>query len=523
MNVLFVSVDSLNRHYLDCYSPTVDRDVSTPNFDAFAEKAATFETHYAGSLPCMPARREWLTGTQEFLWRPWGPVEPFDTTLPEAARSTGVVTQLVTDHYHYFQHGSDGYVDDFNGFEFVRGQEYDQWKTAPRTPDPDLLAQTTAPAPGSSDDINLDETTAADDPGDLRYLNRSAYARNAAEFDPAEEMDFFAPRVFSRTTEWLADNRDWEHWLCYVDSFDVHEPFHLPEPYASMYTDEDPTDPDLPIWPYYGRIDEGQSALSERELEFVRSQFAGSVTMVDTWFGRVLDWLDDADCWDETVVILTADHGFFLGEHGYVGKAYGAPMYDVLARTPLLIWHPESPRMGERVEALTSAVDLYATMLDVLGAEAVDRRHSRSLSPLLAGETTTHRDWALYGYWGSSVAVTNGEYTYHQPCTTDQPVDCHSTRMLNPAGWFVPPHPQPDAEAGEFLPYADCPVWRYEGPAHSRPPEPLLFDTEADPWQESNLAADEPEQAAAMRTLLGDALDTLSAPASQRQRLGLGE
>jgi len=133
-----------------------------------------------------------------------------------------------------------------------------------------------------------------------------------------------------------------------VDSFDVHEPFHCPEPYASMYTDEDPTDPELINWPYYGRIDEGRSELTERQLAFARSQFAGKTTMVDRWFGRVLDAFDREGLWEDTMLVVTANHGHFLGEHGWIGKPYKAPLYNVLAHTPLLIWHPDSGRMGGR-------------------------------------------------------------------------------------------------------------------------------------------------------------------------------
>ncbi len=505
-NVLFISIDSLRRDHLSVYESqpvTLDQPVQTPNLDRFSVRAAVFETHYAGSLPCMPARREWLAGIQEFLWRPWGPMEPFDESIPKRCRREGILSQLLTDHYHYFQHGSHGYYEDFTGFEFIRGHEYDQWKTAPRIPDRRQLAQS--------------REAHRRDPADVGYMNEAAYARNVEAFDELDERDFFAPTLFSATSEWLRENREWDRWFCYVDSFDVHEPFHCPEPYASMYTDVDPTDPDLLHWPYYGRIDEGQSELTDRQLDFVQAQFAGKTTMVDRWFGRVLDRLDREDLWDDTMVIVTSDHGHFLGDHGWMGKP-GAPMYDVLAHTPLMIHHPDGH--DRSVSALTSAVDLYATILEGLETTVPEHTHSNSLHPLLTGEREDHRDWALYGYWGSSVNVTDGRYTYFRPTDPDMPVECYSTEMMNPHRWFHPPSPKPDAEPAS-VPYAEAPVWRFEAPPLGRHDDPMLFDTGSDPTQEDDLAGEGHEMEERLRGLLGEGLDELDAPESVTERLGL--
>ncbi|PHQ41594.1 hypothetical protein Z052_13890 [Halorubrum sp. C191] len=512
LNVLLVSMDSLRVDCLGAYNKPFDIDVETNNLDRFAERATVFDSHYAGSLPCMPARREWLTGTQEFLWRPWGPIEPFDDTLPALVNGYDRISKLVTDHYHLFEHGARGYHEDFKSYEQFRAHETDAWKTTPYDPDPDFLRQ----------------LKGNDDPHDGKKKNNTNYARNVAEFE--EEKDYFAPKVFSRAAEWLHENQAWDQWFCYVDSFDVHEPFHVPEPYASMYTDEDAIDPELTFWPDYGPVDGadgeggsgptemGDSELSEREQAFVRSQFAGKTTMVDRWFGRVLDTLDEEGLWDETMVVVTSDHGHYLGDHGWVGKP-AAPLYDVLAHTPLLVWYPDSPRQGERVDEVTSAVDVYGTVLDAMGIEA-PHRHSRSLEPYLTGETDDHRDWALYGYWGSSVNVTDGRYTYHHPC--DESVDsyCYSAGMMNTVEWMETPEPQKNAEPFS-LPYTDSPVWRYSGPSHGRHEDPLLFDTRTDSGQEHELADKCPEKTDEMRSLLTDALETLEAPDWQYERLGL--
>lgn len=506
MKVLFISIDSLRRDFLGTYQDLpsiVDYDVETSNIDAFAEKAITFENHYAGSLPCMPARREWLTGTQEFLWRPWGPIEPFDETLPQMMRKNNILSQLVTDHYHLFQHGSHGYFEDYNGFEFIRGHEYDALHTAPKYPDNALLSQTA--------------DSATDRPDSVQFKNRSQYARNIEDF--TEVADFFSPKVFSKVADWLGENQEWDNWFCQVDSFDVHEPFHIPEQYTSMYTDEDPKDPDLPVWPYYGPIDEGQSKLSERQLQFLRSQFSGKITMVDEWFGRVLDALDENELWDETMVIVTSDHGFFLGEEGYVGKNQ-FPVLDLLAKTPLLIWHPECSDDGRRVGELTSAVDLYATILDVFGVDH-NSPHSQSLLPVLDGTIESHREWALYGYWGSAMNITDGQYTYHRPCDTTQPTECYSTTMLNPHKWLQPAEPKNDATAGAFLPYTETPVWKFTGESFTQLEESLLFDISKDPHQEQNIIEEQSKQGERMKDLMVSALETLEAPQNQFSRLNL--
>ncbi|MFB6075211.1 MAG: sulfatase-like hydrolase/transferase [Haloarculaceae archaeon] len=496
MNVLFVSLDSLRRDFLGAYRDRprpLEYDVATPNLDRFAERATAFDTHYAGSLFCMPTRREWLTGVQEFPWRGWGPIEPFDTTLPLAARETGTFTQLITDHYHYFQHGADGYYEDFNAFEFVRGHEFDAWRASPRTPDERLLAQAGAE---SADGVD--------------FMDRAQYARNVSDFDESDERTFFAPKVFSSAVEFVRET-EWDEWFCYVDSFDVHQPFHCPEPYASMYTDEDPRDPALSFWPRWGTVEEGQGDVSERELAFARAQFAGKVTMVDEWVGRLLDALDERDLWEETAVVITSDHGYSLGDHGYIGKIH-QPFYDVLARTPLLIHHPEGD--GGRVEDLTAAVDLHPTLLELLDATAAgDHPHGRSLLGLVTGDGEYDREWALYGEWGSGACVTDGRYTYMVPCDPSEPAPAHSTTMLNPRGIFLPPEPSPDAEAGPFLPYTDTPVWRLEGEAIQRHESPLLFDTERDPGQTEDIHGTAPETAERMRALLERALGTLDATA----------
>ena len=98
MNLVYITLDSLNRHMLPLYGPSW---VHTPNLERLAARGVVFDGHYAGSLPCMPARREMWTGTEECWWRWWGPVEPWDRPLAYELGRQGVTSQLITDHYTF--------------------------------------------------------------------------------------------------------------------------------------------------------------------------------------------------------------------------------------------------------------------------------------------------------------------------------------------------------------------------------------------------------------------------------------
>lgn len=504
LSVILIQLDSLNRHFLPTYGNTW---VQAPNLTAFAEHSAVFEQHYVGSLPCMPARREIWTGTEEFWWRGWGPLEPWDQPIAYLVGQHGVTTQLITDHYHLFEWGSHSYPYDYEGYDFIRGHEYDNWQTAPLTAIPDW-------APKMVERF-----------GEAAYI----YLRNVQHFNC--EDDFFAPRVMQSTANWIAQNHDRPQFFLHVDCFDVHEPFHIPEPYRSLYTDDDYRR--YSPWPIYGRVDQGSSALDPEELAWVRAQFAGKLTMVDTWLGRVFDALDRHRLWERTCVIITTDHGHYLGEHGWIGKP-SAPLYHTLCHVPLMVWHPDGAHNGERVRALTQTVDLYATVLDLLGVEVPSTAniHSRSFVPVLHGRRNTHRDHAVYAYNNRSVGITTGEWTLlrdHDDEAASAYLYTHQVDQVHGRSFGMRrkrPLSYPQLEAGRFLEGVDMPVWRT--PAHTgTPPNPrprrpdLLFHQPADPGQECSLAEERPDVVEHLANMLRNHAGAVAAPDEQRLRLRL--
>ena len=115
--------------------------------------------------------------------------------------------------------------------------------------------------------------------------------------------------------------------------------------------------------------------------------------MIDHWFGGILDQLDAGGMWDDTAVIVCTDHGHYLGEsrgtdvrdasvrHDVWGKPM-VPQFEPLGHIPLLVhWPGVAPGT---CDALTTSVDLHATLCDVFGVQPQHRTHGVSLVPLLA-------------------------------------------------------------------------------------------------------------------------------------------
>jgi arylsulfatase A-like enzyme len=502
LSVILIQIDSLNRHFLEAYG---NDWVRAPNLAAFAARATVFDQHFVGSLPCMPARREIWAGTEEHWWRGWGPLEPWDEPLAYLAGRVGVTTQLVTDHYHLFEWGASNYAYDFTGYDFVRGHEHDNWRTDSVREVPDWARK----------------MIRQHGEGGMIYL------RNVQDF--RDESDFFGAQVMARTADWLERNHTLERFFLHVDCFDVHEPFHIPEPYRSMYTDDDYRL--YTPWPHYGRASDPAILEGEAELNWVRAQFAGKLSLVDAWFGRVLEVLEKRNLWERCVVVVTTDHGHYLGEHDRIGKP-GSPMWHTLCQVPLMIWHPDG-KAGSRVSAFTQTLDLYPTILEWLGLHHEPRpwQHGSSFAGSLHGHASNSRPRAVYGYSNLRVGITQGEWTLlrdHDPSAAPAYWYSHGVEHLNTRS-FAARKNRPlefDLAPGTFIPGLETPVWRLSAGSHEvrnlgAPRADLLYHNPSDPRQERDLSLERPDVARQLEDGLREHMRQLQVPDEQFARLRL--
>lgn len=373
MKAIMVMFDSLNRHFLPPYGCEW---VQAPNFERLAKKAVTFDNCYSGSMPCMPARRELHTGRYNFLHRSWGPLEPFDDSMPEILKRNNIYTHLISDHQHYWEDGGATYHTRYSTWEGMRGQEGDPWKG---------------------------HVPAADEWGTAQgYAALKRQDQINRQYMPTEK-EHSQTQMFDQGLHFIQTNYEKDNWFLQIETFDPHEPFFVHELYKNLYPHEyDGPDFD---WPPYARVSE-----SSEMVEHARKTYAALVSMCDRSLGRVMAEMDRLDMWKDTLLIVCTDHGYLLGEHNWWAKSI-QPLYNEIVHTPFFIWDPRSGVQGERRDGLVQMIDIAPTLLDFFGVERPSEMQGVSLESVIANGVKT-REAVLYGSHGGHVNVTDGRYTY---------------------------------------------------------------------------------------------------------------
>ncbi len=485
MRAIVVMFDSLNRHLL---APYADTFVDAPNFARLAHQGVTFDNFYAGSMPCIPARRELHTGRYNFLHRSWGPLEPFDESMPEMLGRAGVHTHLASDHPHYWEDGGATYHTRYTTWEFFRGQEGDPWK-------------------GVVDDRAL----AAEGFG--RAVGQDRINRR---FMPTE-ADHVQSRTVEAGIEFIETNRDADRWLLQLELFDPHEPFFAPEEYTRRYLGEhEDTGFD---WPGYQKVTESPDLVDE-----ARRHYASLVTMCDYSLGRVLDAMDAHGLWDDTLLLVNTDHGFLLGEHGWWAKSV-QPWFNELVHLPMFLWDPRTGGRDTRRGALAQTIDIAPTLLRFFGVEPPPDMQGHDLALILDDDRPV-RDGALFGIHGGHVNLTDGRYVYMRAANdaSNSPLEeftlmpTHMHARFSPAELadWQPAEPFAFTKGIRTMRIPAASIWMNPW-RHGT----LLFDLDADPGQEHPIVDDEVELR--MAQLLVDLMRANEAPASQYRRLGLPE
>jgi arylsulfatase A-like enzyme len=233
------------------------------------------------------------------------------------------------------------------------------------------------------------------------------------------ETDWFVARTMLKACEWLEENAERDSFFLWVDTFEPHEVWNAPIYYTEMYS------PDYKgidySYPNYGYTDIYQP----HEIQRLRVRYGGEVTLTDRWVGHLLRQIEYMGLFEDTTVILTSDHGMYLGEHNRMGKhtvdyTDPWPLLDEVARVPLLVWSPlaEAPNI---TDVLVQPADLMPTVLEICDIPS-KAPYGRSWLPILRGEAEDHWDhifssyfsWegeGKIGYLRSQITVTTRDWS----------------------------------------------------------------------------------------------------------------
>ena len=488
MRTILVLNDTMRRDYLPPYCRS--ENVIAPNFEAFSKDAVTFDSHYVGSLPCMPARRDLLCGRLNFLERSWGAIEAFDKTFPKILNENHIRSHIITDHAHYFGIGGENYCSQYNTYEFFRGQESDPWVSL--IDDPVMPAEYFGVVKRQVE------------------CNRTRICR---------ENDYPSVQTFNAAIEWVKTNHKAKDFFLQVETFDPHEPFDVPNKYLKMYDDtyEGPRF-DLPK---YHKID----VETEEALKHLNNRYKALITMTDYHFGKFIQALKDNGLYEDAMIIVTTDHGNCMAERGYLGKNY-MHSYDEIARIPLMIHMPGNIGAGTSRTALTQTIDLAPTILEMNGCSIPSSMTGKSLKPVIAADSRIH-DSVLYGSFGATVNLCDNAYTYFRAPRNNNLCYEYTSSLTTLRNWIGTENTD-DVKTGYYLKNADIPVYRIhqlKNPLFSSIDEmknDCLFDIVHDPEQKNNMI-NHKELVQKYERMLIENLKANNSPLEQFPRLGLAE
>jgi len=452
MRVLLVDIDSLRPDHLGCYG--YERATS-PTIDSIAADGVTFDNCYVSDSPCLPSRTALATGRHGI--------------------KTGVVT-------HY---GS--------------GQWYDE------------------PGEGHAPDQQR--------PLGFRYLSEAGIHtttvttfgnRHLAYHFPASFRESIQPAasmgreqaadVTETATNWLEDHATEADWLLHVNYWDVHHPYEQISEYVDTVGESGP----VTAGPDQETIDSQQEmtgtrcasfwanpddyerdghktgayadwpmpeSISEREqVETLLEGYDASIRLVDDAVATLLDTLEAAGVREETAVVITADHGEALGEHGIYAEH--AMPHPPCQRVPMIVsWPGVTEETADTVqESQIHQFDLLATLCDAFDIDVPTGWDSESFYPALAGDSEQRsfegREYLVCGH---------GIYTFGRAVYRDNWV---YIRLLHPGVFSLPGVYNDQHLSGDGL--------------------ELLHDTEADPYLEENLIEANPDIAEEFRGVLDD-------------------
>jgi len=398
-NVLVIVVDTLRADHVGAYGGPAH----TPSIDALAREGLRFTRCHPEAMATVPARRSILTGRRIFPfrgWRPqpelgvrdtpgWAPIEDVGATFTSALRRAGWWTAYVTDNpFLGYASGYARFRSSFDRFVRVGGQIG------------------TIRRPGRVSKGDLERWLVPE-------LREENIERRVRQFLASghryweDESRSWAARVFTASAAVMGEAAQHRPFAMVVDTYEPHEPWTPPRSYVDLYGDPDWRGPE-PCMTRYSRVRDYLDRDRRRPLlRRMRDLYAAEVTMTDRWLASLLDASRAHDLERETIVVVVADHGYLLGEHGWTGKV-ASILHPPLTHVPLVLVDPARRAAGRTSDWFAQTHDIGPTLLELTGVAQPKPMNGQSLAPLLVGrQPRGERTMAYGGYANWHFARTN--------------------------------------------------------------------------------------------------------------------
>ncbi|MBB6730171.1 sulfatase [Cohnella zeiphila] len=331
-NIVIFGIDSLRRDHMSSYGYT---RLTTPHMDQVAREGVLFENHFSPSIPTTPGYASMLTGRDVFgtdvvALRHQGPLGDHVKTLAETLADNGYNTTCI------------GFTGNPSSRGFQTYLDYESW-----------LPDASGRAPKAQ---NLNEVAVPE-------LERLA----------ADDKPFF---LFMR-------------------HMDPHSPYLPPAPYERMFYGSDEKDPSNdsmePVYGFKPFADFLKSWIPEgvTDQEYVTAQYDGAVAYMDAAIQTIFAKLKALGVEEDTLVVITSDHGETLYEHDCFFDHHG--LYECTLVVPLILKFPGRLPAGRRISDVSLISDIMPTVLDLLGIDSGLPFDGRSLTGVIAGESAERK------------------------------------------------------------------------------------------------------------------------------------
>ncbi|UCS93356.1 sulfatase [Echinicola marina] len=371
-NIIYIMADDLTTQAITAYNNRFKDIADTPNMDRLATEGMLFHDVLCTNAICGPSRAAILTGDYSHrngYYKNWegGEFDASQWTFPQEFQEAGYATSLFGKwHLNSEPKGFDTYK--YHDHQ-IGGQQGVYWDPVYNENGKKVKRE------GYATNITTDFA--------LNWLKNTEKSK----------------KPFLMLLQFKAPHRSWVRDSIYSDLWkDRDMPY--PSTFNDNYKGREKTagDTEMEMEHLFINTPEGMSREETKKWRYQSfiKDYLATVKSVDDNVGRVLDYLDENGLTDNTMIVLTSDQGFYLGDHGFFDKRF---IYEESLRMPFIVRYPNKVRAGSESDAIIGNIDLAPTLLDIAGIETDHRTHGESFASILKGEQPEKWRNALYYHY----------------------------------------------------------------------------------------------------------------------------